>query len=117
MTWLTALITLSPQMVGHFLFEKLPRSGMNRHLYQLLHPQTENQGSCVLFGVETSAQYLVESLANSLTWWYPMHGVRSLSLACQPGRAALPGKPMASCSSPLYLTPIRFYRSIRTLPP
>jgi len=26
--------------------------------------------------------------ANSFAWWYPVHGVSVLSLACQPGHAA-----------------------------
>ena len=54
MTWLTALIALSPQVVAHFLFQKF--------LYQPLHPQTEKHSGYVFFGVETSAQHFVEAL-------------------------------------------------------
>jgi len=80
-TWLTVLIedmakpaALSPQAVAHFLFQKF--------LYQTLHPQTEKHSGYVFFGVETSARHLVEALANPLSWWYSVHGVRFLYRPC-----------------------------------
>jgi hypothetical protein len=72
--WLAALVVLSLQIVGHFLFQEL--------LHQALDTQTDDRCRAIAFSLQTLAQQLAERFANLLTRWYPIHGVRFLLTDC-----------------------------------
>jgi hypothetical protein len=66
--WPAALIVVAFQIIGHFLLHHL--------LNHALNAQTDDQAGHIRFSIQALLQQLFRLLANLLTWWYPMHGVR-----------------------------------------